>query len=66
MTRALIYVHGHQHKPPAEALTSYAERTGTGLVIVGGTSQHRLRDTLLGSVAERVVRRAPCSVLVVR
>ena len=34
-------------------------------MVVGTTSKHRLERVLLGSVADAVVRKAPCSVLTV-
>ena len=39
---------------------------GIGLVVMGTHGRTGLRHALLGSVAERVVRHAPCSVMVVR
>jgi universal stress protein A len=43
-----------------------ARERGADLVIVGTHGRTGLRHVLLGSVAEKVVRHAPCSVLVVR
>jgi len=51
---------------PAGAICDVASKVGANLVIVGSRSRHGVDRVLLGSVAERVVRRAPCSVLVVR
>lgn len=51
---------------PADALCDRAEQTGAGLVVVGSHNRQGAERVLLGSVAERVVRHAPCSVLVVR
>lgn len=50
---------------PGVAIARHAESSGTGLIIVGS---HRpgAQDYFLGSTASRVVRRAPCSVLVMR
>lgn len=50
---------------PGVEIAQYAEDTKTQLIIVGS---HRpgIRDYFLGSTAARVVRRAPCSVLVAR
>lgn len=50
---------------PVAALCEHAERRDAGLIIVGTHSRHGLDRLLLGSVAEGVARRAPCSVLVV-
>jgi nucleotide-binding universal stress UspA family protein len=59
-----IDIHVCTGKPGVET-AQYAADAGIGLIIVGS---HRpgLRDYFLGSTAARVVRRAPCSVLVAR
>jgi nucleotide-binding universal stress UspA family protein len=51
---------------PASAICDLANKVSASLVVVGSRSRHGVDRVLLGSVAERVVRRAPCSVLVVR
>jgi universal stress protein A len=51
--------------PPASALTATAERGGHDLIAVGTHGHRGFRRLLLGSVAEDVIRHAPCSVLVV-
>jgi nucleotide-binding universal stress UspA family protein len=50
---------------PAEVLVAVARELGAQLVIVGRQGSDFVARTLLGSVAERVVQRAPCDVLVV-
>jgi nucleotide-binding universal stress UspA family protein len=50
---------------PAEQIVEAAEGIGADLVVVGRRNRSPLRS-LLGSVSARVVRRAPCDVLVVR
>jgi nucleotide-binding universal stress UspA family protein len=50
---------------PAASIVALAEQAAVELVVVGTTSGRRLEHALLGSVAEAVVRRAPCSVLTV-
>ena len=54
-----------RHGKPAAEIVRYAEETGTDCVIV---ASHRpgLKDYLLGSTAARVVRHAPCTVIVLR
>ena len=54
-------VSGH----PGVAITDFAEKMGADLILV---ASHRpgLQEFLLGSTASRVVRRAPCSVMVLR
>jgi nucleotide-binding universal stress UspA family protein len=53
-------------EPAPSGIPREAERLGLELVVVGTHGRTGLRRLLLGSVAEAVVRRAPCSVLVVR
>ena len=50
---------------PADQLVEKATQLGADLVVVGRRNRNPLR-MLLGSVSSRVVRRAPCDVLVVR
>jgi nucleotide-binding universal stress UspA family protein len=51
--------------PPAGAVTAMAERGGHDVIAVGTHGHRGFRRLLLGSVAEDVIRHAPCSVLVV-
>ena len=51
---------------PAHAICERAKQVDAGLVVVGTHSPSDIERVLLGSVADRVVRHAPCSVLVVR
>ena len=51
---------------PATLLVAAAREGGAELVVVGTAGRTGLRRVLLGSVAEKVARTAPCSVLVVR
>jgi nucleotide-binding universal stress UspA family protein len=51
---------------PAEALIETAREAGAGLIVVGARGGSYLERVLRGSVAERLVARAPCDVLVVR
>ena len=50
---------------PADEINSYARRVGADLIVVGTHGRTGIRRALLGSVAELVVRRARCPVLVV-
>jgi nucleotide-binding universal stress UspA family protein len=47
-------------------IVRYAEQNGVDLIVMGTHGRTGLRHALIGSVAERVVRHAPCAVLVVR
>jgi nucleotide-binding universal stress UspA family protein len=51
---------------PASEIVRFAERQAVDLIVMGTHGRTGIRRILLGSVAERVVRSAPCSVLVVR
>ncbi|MBI5774993.1 MAG: universal stress protein [Verrucomicrobia bacterium] len=51
---------------PAQELCEIARRRGVDLIIMASHGHTGLKHAALGSVAERVVQRAPCSVLVVR
>jgi nucleotide-binding universal stress UspA family protein len=51
---------------PDEVLPKVAAETGADLIVVGSHGRTGLKRALLGSVAERVTRLAPCSVLVAR
>jgi nucleotide-binding universal stress UspA family protein len=51
---------------PSAAIAGYAEGRRASLVVVGSRGRSAARKLVLGSVAERVVRMAPCSVVVVR
>jgi nucleotide-binding universal stress UspA family protein len=50
--------------PPASVITHAAERGAHDLIAIGTHGHRGFRRLLLGSVAESVIRHAPCSVLV--
>jgi len=50
---------------PAPAILEYATSGGFDLIVMGTHGRTGLSHAVLGSVAERVVRRAPCPVLTV-
>lgn len=52
--------------PPFQRIIEYAKEHRTDLIVMGTHGRGMLKHTLLGSVAERVVRKAPCPVLTVR
>ena len=52
--------------PAASAIVDLAEELGADLIIMGTRGHTGLKHALLGSVAERTVRLAPCSVLTVK
>jgi nucleotide-binding universal stress UspA family protein len=51
---------------PAEEIVRYAEARDIDLIIMGTHGRRGVAHLLLGSVAEQVVRTAPCPVLLVR
>jgi len=51
---------------PAEAIVAYAAANQIDLIILGTHGRDGLAHLLVGSVAEAVVRSAPCPVLIVR
>ena len=51
---------------PATVIEEEAERVGADLVVIGTRGLGGLKHLLLGSIAERVVQRAPCPVLTVK
>ena len=50
---------------PAREIVRYATRHGVDLIVLGAHGRSGVNRILLGSVAERVVRTAPCPVLTV-
>jgi nucleotide-binding universal stress UspA family protein len=51
---------------PATEIVSYARDSGTDLIVMGTHGRTGLERLLMGSVAEKVMREASCSVLVVK
>jgi nucleotide-binding universal stress UspA family protein len=51
---------------PASAIVTYAQQSGTGLIVMGTHGRSGFAHLLMGSVSERVVQTAPCPVLTVR
>lgn len=51
---------------PGSKITDLAEKRQAGLIVISSHGRSGLAHLLLGSVAERVVRLAPCPVLVLR
>jgi nucleotide-binding universal stress UspA family protein len=51
---------------PSEAISATAERIGADLIVMGTRGLSGFKHVMLGSVAERTVRIAPCPVLTVK
>ena len=52
--------------PASAAIVAEAEQLPADLIVMGTRGRTGMKHILLGSVAERVVRTAPCSVLTVK
>ena len=50
---------------PANEIVRYAESTAPTSIVLGSHGHGLVRRFLLGSVADKLVRQAPCAVLVV-
>jgi nucleotide-binding universal stress UspA family protein len=62
-----ITAHPHlTEAPAAPAIARLAEEIGADLIVMGTRGTTGLEHLLLGSVAERTLRLAPCSVLTVK
>ena len=61
---------GHPHRivagSPKHIIVDTAREIGADLIVMGTQGRTGLKDMMLGSTAERVVRHAGCPVLVVR
>jgi len=55
-----------RHGTPFAEILEYAREQDVDLIVLGTEGRTGLRHALLGSVAEKVVRTAPCPVLTVR
>jgi len=51
---------------PAEEIVKYAKEKETDLIVIGTQGKRGIQRLLLGSVAEDIIRTAPCKVLVVK
>jgi nucleotide-binding universal stress UspA family protein len=60
------YEHRLLSGDPAEAIVQLAEEEHVEMIVMGTHGRTGLRRLLMGSVAEAVVRRAPCPVLTLK
>lgn len=51
---------------PASAIVQFATDNGIDLIVTGTLGKSGIEELLLGSVADKVLRHAPCPVLVVK
>jgi nucleotide-binding universal stress UspA family protein len=59
-------VHEVDWGDPVEGIVRYATERGIDLIVLATHGRTGLSHVLLGSVAERIVREAPCPVLTIR
>jgi len=65
-TPGIAYEHGFIVGLPAEELVRYAREHAIDLIVMGTHGRTGLGRLLMGSVAESVVREAPCPVLTIK
>jgi nucleotide-binding universal stress UspA family protein len=65
-TEELIYEHYYLRGSPVTEILRFAERENVDLIVMGSHGRTGLSRLLMGSIAEGVMRKAPCPVLVVR
>ena len=62
-----VRVHTHlSASVPASGIADLAERLAVDLIVIGTHGYSGLKHALLGSVAERTIRIAPCAVMTVK
>jgi nucleotide-binding universal stress UspA family protein len=67
LRRTGMIVHGRTEQgDPARAVVELAERDRFDLIVMSTHGRRGFERLMLGSVAEKVIRRAPCPVFVVR
>jgi universal stress protein A len=64
LSRARVALEESLH--PADAILEFARNAEVDLIVMGTHGRSAMQRVLMGSVAERVVRAAPCPVLTVR
>lgn len=52
--------------PPPNEIVNFAQQKAMDLIVMGTHGRTGIKHTLLGSIAERVLRKAPCPVLTVK
>ena len=62
----VVYKHRYLRGSPVEEILQFAEQKGIDLIVMGSHGRTGLSRLLLGSIAEGVMRKASCPVLVVR
>jgi nucleotide-binding universal stress UspA family protein len=55
-----------EHQSAGRGLVEYATKNGADLVVLGTRERSGLKELVLGSTAERLLRQTPCSMMTVR
>ncbi|NTU59284.1 MAG: universal stress protein [Chlorobiaceae bacterium] len=55
-----------EYGTPAEAIILFAEKYGTDLIVMGSHGSSNILRLLVGSTAEKVMRNAPCPVMILK
>lgn len=63
---ARVSLHALDHSSPVTAVCDFAEAAEADLIVTGTHGREGLEALLMGSVAERIARHAPCSVVAAR
>lgn len=66
LAQSVAQYHVFEHAGHGDGITEFVEEHGVDLAVLGTRGRANLRYLVWGRTAERVVRNAPCSVLVVR
>ena len=64
-TEGIVVKTALRHGPPFVEIIKYAKENGVDMIVMGTHGRSGLAHMMLGSVAEKVVRKAPCPVLTV-
>jgi nucleotide-binding universal stress UspA family protein len=65
-TEEVIYEHYYLRGSPVTEILRFAERENVDLIVMGSHGRTGLSRLLMGSIAEGIMRKAPCPVLIVR
>lgn len=60
------HTHYYLEGKPVDEITEYAERENIDLIVMGSHGRTGLRRLLMGSVAEAVMRKARCPILIIK
>jgi nucleotide-binding universal stress UspA family protein len=55
-----------EYGSPAETIIKYAKKQGADLIVLGSHGANNITRLLVGSTTEKVMRQAPCQVLVLK